>query len=62
MYFNPETLYYKLNQMVFWKEGEEHFKGRVLNVTFEGLEVLKENQEKVFVRFEKITKKLAGPI
>jgi hypothetical protein len=57
MYFNPETLYYKLNQTVFWKEEEKFFKGRVINVTFYGLEVLKENQEKVFVGFEKITKK-----
>jgi hypothetical protein len=57
MYFNPETLYYRLNQTVFWKEGEESLKGRVVNVTFHGLEVLKENQEKVFVNFEKILKK-----
>lgn len=57
MYFNPETLCYNLNQWVSWKEGEEHFKGRVDNVTFQGLEVVLETQEKVFVSFEKIIKK-----
>lgn len=53
-YFNPRTLDFKLGQEVSWKDSDQIQEGKVINITFSGLEVLSDHYQRFFITFDQV--------